>query len=146
MHCRNTLKREQIVHIGEQTFLHLATVPGVENDLHFLSDVENNSCLGVKAQFLVVLDLCLRCCEHYEIRLAEVCQFLLCRTDEHIAYKVCLPGNLHNEPYLDSGVGVCSAESVNYIKLLVGKLFACNFLEFFPSLLAARLVVVLVLV
>ena len=75
MHGSDALKWQIVVHHGEHTLLHLAAVPGVDDDLLLAGDVEQHSSLGVQAQLLVVLDLSLGSVVNNEIRL-EVLQLL----------------------------------------------------------------------
>src|SRR5699024_9957864 len=57
VHGGNALERQVVVHHAEHALLHLAAVPGVEDDLLAAGDVEDNGSLGVQAQLLVVFDL-----------------------------------------------------------------------------------------
>ena len=54
VHGSHALQRQEVVHHGEHTLLHLAAVPGVDDDLLLAGDVEQHSSLGVQAQLLVV--------------------------------------------------------------------------------------------
>ena len=59
VHSSNALQRQEVVHHGEHTLLHLAAVPGVDDDLLLGSNVEDNGSLRVQTEFLPVLNLCL---------------------------------------------------------------------------------------
>ena len=58
---------------------------------------------------------------------------------------MCLPCNLNDETHFEAGCRVCTAESIDNIELLVGKLLDSKLLESFPSLRGNWLVVILVL-
>ena len=61
IHTKKTITRigirQVVVHHGEHALLHLAAVPGVDDDLLAGGDVEGHAGLGVQTQLLVVLDL-----------------------------------------------------------------------------------------
>jgi hypothetical protein len=57
VHGSHAVQGQVVVHHGEHALLHLAAVPGVQDDLLLGGEVEDNSGLGVQAQLLVVLDL-----------------------------------------------------------------------------------------
>ena len=145
MHGSNALQRQEVVHHGEHTLLHLAAVPGVDDDLLLAGDVEQDSSLGVQAQLLVVLDLGLGSVVDHEIRL-EVCQLLSGGLDEHIGDEMCLPGHFHDEADGHAGVLVGTAESIDDVQALVGKLLLGDLLHGLPCFLRSGVVVVLVLV
>ena len=114
VHGSDALQRQEVVHHGEHTLLHLAAVPGVDDDLLLAGDVEHDSSLGVQAQLLVVLDLSLGSVVNNEIRL-EVLQLLSGGTDEHIGYEVSLPCNLNNETNCHTGVSISTTETINNV-------------------------------
>ena len=145
MHGSNALQRQEVVHHGEHTLLHLAAVPGVDDDLLLAGDVEQHSSLGVQAQLLVVLDLSLGSVVNNEIRL-EVLQLLSGGTDEHIGNEVCLPGHFHDETHCHAGILVGAAESIHDVQALVGQLLLSDLLDSLPSFLRSGVVVVLVLI
>ena len=145
VHGSNALQRQEVVHHGEHTLLHLAAVPGVDDDLLLAGDVEQHSSLGVQAQLLVVLDLSLGSVVNNEIRL-EVLQLLSGGTDEHIGNEVCLPGHFHDETHCHAGILVGAAESIHDVQALVGQLLLSDLLDSLPSLLGSGVVVVLVLI
>ena len=121
VHGGNALQRQVVVHHGEHALLHLAAVPGVDDDLLTGGDVEGDAGLGVQAQLLVVLDLGLGGVVDDEVGL-EVLQLLLGRADEHVLDEVCLPCDLHDEADGHAGVVVGAAEGVHDVQLLVGQL------------------------
>ena len=146
VHRSHALERKQVVHVGEHALLHLAAVPRVDDDLHLLGEVEDDGRLRVQTEFLVVLDLGLRCVEHDEIGLAVILQFGVGRTDEHVLNEVRLPSHLHDEADLQTRVLVGAAESIDDVKLLARQLLRSDLLQLFPSRLGYGLVVVLILV
>ena len=146
VHRSHALERKQVVHVGEHTLLHLAAVPGVEDNLHFLGEVENDGRLGVQAEFLIVLDLGLRSVEHHEIGLAVFLQFGVGRTDEHVLYEMGLPCDLHDETDLEARILVGAAESVHDIEFLARQFLGSEFLQLLPGSLRNGLVVVLIFV
>ncbi len=134
VHRRNSLKRKEIVHHGEEALLHLAAVPGVQDDLLLAGDVEGHGGVGTEAQFLVVVNLGLGGAVDRKIgRLVQFC--LRGRTDEHVGHEVCLPGHFHDEADLHAGVFVSAAEAVHYKKALAAELVERQLLEFGPYLL-----------
>ncbi len=145
MHGGHAVQRQEVVHHGEQTLLHLAAVPGVEDDLLTGGDVEDGGGLGVEAQLLEVLHLSLGGVVGDEVGL-EVLQLLLSGGDEHILDEVGLPRHLHDEAHGHAGVGVGAAEHVHYVELLVGQLLDGQGLAGVPGLLRGGLVVVFELV
>ena len=145
VHGSDALQRQEVVHHGEHALLHLAAVPGVDDDLLLAGDVEHNSSLRVQAQLLVVLDLGLGCVVNNEIRL-EVCQLLSGGLDEHVGHEVCLPGHFHDETNGHAGVLVGTAEGIDHVQALVGQLLLCDLLDGIPGFLRSGVVVVLVCV
>ena len=131
------------VHHGEHTLLHLAAVPGVEDDLLAAGDVEHDSGLGVEAELFIVLHLRLGSVVHDEVRL-EVLEFLCRGADEHVRDEVRLPSHFHNEADGHAGVLVRAAECVDDEKALVGQLFLRDVLDDLPGLFGRGMVVVLV--
>ena len=125
--------------------LHLAAVPGVDDDLLLAGDVEHDSSLRVQAQLLVVLDFCLGSVVDHEIGL-EVLQLLSSGLDEHVGDEVCLPGHFHDETDGHAGVLVGTAESIHHIQALVGELFLGNLFHSSPCFLRSGVVIVLILV
>ena len=146
VHRSHALQRKQVVHVGEHALLHLAAVPGVDDHLHLLGEVEDNGRLRVQTQLLVVLHLGLRSVEHHEVGLAVILQLLVRRTDEHVLHEVSLPGHLHDEADLQARVLVGAAERVHNEEFLARKLLDGDFLQLLPGLLRNRLVVVLIFV
>ena len=141
MHRGDALEREVVVHHGEHALLHLAAVPGVEDDLLAGGDVEGDAGVGAEAEFLVVLNLGLGGAVHHEIGL--LVEFLLVlRTDEHVGHEVGLPGDFHDEADLHAGVGVGAAETVDDEEALAGKLLLGKSLDLFPDLDGHLVVVV----
>ncbi len=113
MHRSDALERKVIVHHGEHALLHLAAVPGVEDDLLLAGHVEGDSGVGAQAELLIVLDLCLGGAVYQEVRL--LVEFgLVLRTDEHIGDEVRLPCDFHHEADLHPGILVGTAETVHY--------------------------------
>ena len=135
----------EVVHHGEHALLHLAAVPGVDDDLLALLDVEGHYGLGVEAELLVVVALGLGGVEDHEVGL-EVLKLLGGGADEHIGDEVCLPGHFHDEAHADAGVGVGAAEAVYDVESLVAELLDGLFLEAVPDFGGDGLVVVLVAV
>ena len=146
VHRRHALERQQVVHIREHALLHLAAVPGVDDHLHLLGQVEDDGRLRVKSQLLVIFDLGFRRVQHDEVGLAVSRQLLGRRADEHIGHEMSLPCHFHDETDLQATVLVSAAERVDDEQTLVRKLLVGDFLQHFPALLRQRLVVVLVLV
>ena len=146
VHRSDALERQQVIHVGEHALLHLAAVPGVDDHLHLLGEVEDHGRLGVETQFLVVLHLGLRSVEHHEVGLAVLLQLGVGRTDEHVLHEVSLPGHLHDEADLQTRVLVGTAEGVDHVELLARELLGSDLLELLPGGLRHGLVVVLVLV
>ena len=141
VHSSDALQRKVIVHHGEDTLLHLAAVPCVDDNLLTACDVESSSCLGVHAHLFVVLNLRLGSVVNDEIGLIGL-ELFRGRLDEHVLDEVCLPGNLNDETNCHAGVLVGAAESIHYIELLIGELFFGNVLEDCPVLLGERVVVI----
>ena len=106
-------------------------------------EAEGNAGLGVDAEFFPVFNLGLGSVEHDEVGL-EVLKLFLGGTNEHVGHEMCLPCNFHNETYGKTGVGVGSAESIDNIKGLVGKLLVGDCLESVPCFFRNGLVVILV--
>ncbi|CAN4027195.1 putative HTH-type transcriptional regulator ydfH, partial [Dysosmobacter welbionis] len=96
VHGGHTLQGQVVVHHGEHALLHLAAVPGVQDDLLPGGEVEDGGGLGIQAQLLIVLHLGLGGVVGDEVRL-EVLQFLSSGLDEHILDEVGLPCHLHDE-------------------------------------------------
>ncbi len=145
MHGGDAPQGEVVVHHGEHTLLHLAAVPGVDNNLLPAGDVEHGSGLGMEAQLLVVFHLGLGGVINHEVRL-EAFQLRLGGTDEHILHKVGLPGHLHDEADGHAGIGVGAAEGIHHKEPLAGKLLDGDVLYHTPGLFGGGVVVVLVLV
>ena len=99
------------------------------------------NCLGIEAEFFVVLNFCLGSVEDYEIRL-EVLKLFLCRLDEHVLDKVCLPCHFHDEADSHAGVFVGAAECVGNIQLLAGQLFHSDFFAGLPGFLGSNVVII----
>jgi len=146
VHRSDALERQQVVHVGEHTLLHLAAVPRVDDHLHLLGEVEHDGRLRVQAELLVLLHLGLRGVEHHEVGLAVVLQFGVRRTDEHVLHEVSLPGHLHDEADLQTRVLVGAAEGVHHVELLARQLLRSDLLQLLPRSLRHGLVIVLVLV
>ncbi len=145
MHGSNALQRQIVVHHGEHALLHLTAVPGVDNNLLTGGDVEDYGCLGVQPELFIVGNLSLGSVVNNEIRL-EGLQLFIGRFDEHVAYEVCLPCDLHDETDGHAGILVSSAVSINNEQSLVGELLLCDVLYCFPCFLGSRMVIILVLI
>ena len=145
MHGGHTLQGQVVVHHGEHALLHLAAVPGVQDDLLPGGEVEDGGGLGIQAQLLIVLHLGLGGVVGDEVRL-EVLQFLSSGLDEHILDEVGLPCHLHDEADGHAGVVVGAAEHIHHKQALVGQLLLRQLLAGIPSLLRGGLVVVFELV
>ena len=145
VHGGDALQGQVVVHHGEHALLHLAAVPGVEDDLLTGGDVEDGGSLGIQAQLLVVGELGLGGVVGDEIGL-EVLQLLLGGGDEHVLDEVGLPCHFHDEADGHTGVRVGTAEHVHHVELLVGQLLDSQVLADLPRLLGSGLVVVLELV
>ena len=145
VHGGHALQRQEVVHHGEHTLLHLAAVPGVDDDLLLAGDVEGNAGLAVQAQLLVVLNLSLGGVVNNEVRL-KISQLLSGGLDKHVGDKVCLPGHLHDEADSHAGVLVGAAEGIDNEQALVAQLLLGDVLHGRPGLLGHGVVVVLVLV
>ena len=143
MHGSDALERQVVVHHREHALLHLAAVPGVEDDLLAIGEVEDDGGLGVEAQLLVVLDLGLGGVEDHEVRL-EVLQLFLGGADEHVLHEMGLPGDFHDEADGHAGVLVGAAEGVHDEQALVGQLLDGDVLAGGPGLFGSGMVVVLV--
>ena len=143
MHRGDAAQGVVVVHDREHTFLHLAAIPGVDDELHALGQVECNAGLGVDAEFFPVLDFGFRGIEHDEVGL-EVIEFFLGRTDEHVGDEVCLPCYFHDEADGQTGVDVRAAEGIDNIEGLVGKFFVGDGFQSVPGGGSDGLVVVLV--
>ena len=145
VHGGDTLEGQIVVHHGEETLLHFAAVPGVDDDLLAAGEVEYYRGLGIKPQLLVVLYLCLGGVVNYEIRL-KVLQLLFGGPDKHILYKVGLPGNFYDEADRHAGVLVGAAEGVHYEQALIREFFSCDILDGIPGLDGGGVVIVLILI
>jgi len=145
VHGGHALQRQEVVHHGEHALLHLAAVPGVDDDLLLAGDVEGNAGLAVQAQLLVVLNLGLGGVVNNEVRL-KISQLLSGGLDKHVGDKVCLPGHLHDETDSHAGVLVGAAEGIDDEQALVAQLLLGDVLHGRPGLLGHGVVVVLVLV
>ena len=141
VHGSDALQGQVVVHHGEHTLLHLAAVPGVQDDLLTGGDVEDRRGLGVEPQLLVVLDLRLGSVVADEIRL-KVLELLLGGLDEHVLDEVSLPSDLHDEADRHTGVLVRAAEAVYDIELLAGELLERELLARVPCLFGRRMVIV----
>ena len=145
VHGSHALEGKVVVHDGEHTLLHFTAVPGVDDDLHTLGEVEGHAGLGVDAEFFPVGYFGLRCVQNHEVGL-EVLKLILGGAHEHIGHEVSLPCHFHDEAYSQTGVLVGAAESVDNIQGLVGQLLVGDSLQGVPGLGSDGLVVVLVFV
>ncbi len=143
VHGSYALEGEEVVHHGEHAFLHFAAVPGVDDYLFARGDVENDGCLAVEAEFLIVGEFCFRCVVDDEVG-GEVGEFFGCGTDEHVGHEVCLPCHFHDEAHCHAGVGVGAAETVDNIEFLVAELVDGEGLDGLPCFFAGGFVVVFV--
>ena len=85
-------------------------------------DVEHDRSFGVKSELFPVLNFGFGGVIDNEVRL-EVLFFLFGRTDEHIADKVRLPGDFHDEADCHTGVFVGATEAIDNIEFLARELF-----------------------
>ena len=143
VHRSDALEREVVVHHGEHALLHLAAVPGVDDDLLAGGDVEGHAGLGVEAELLVVFDLCLGRVVDDEVRL-KVLELFRGRADEHVGDEVGLPCDLDDEADGHAGIVVRAAERVDDEQALVAKLLDSDVLDGLPGFLGHRMVVVLI--
>ena len=143
MHRSDTLQWQVVVHHREHTLLHFTAVPCVDDNLFAAGSVECYASLRVQAEFLIVLNLGLRCIVNNEVR-CERFKFFSSRADKHVGYEVCLPCYLNDEAYSHASVLVSTAEAINYIEVLVRKLLLGNFLNLCPYSFAHGVVIVLV--
>ena len=142
VHGGDALQGQVVVHHGEQALLHLAAVPGVQDDLLPGCEVKDHGSLGVQTQLLVVLHLGLGGVVDDEVRL-EVLQLLLRGPDEHILHEVGLPGHLHDKADGHAGVVVGAAEAIHHEEPLVGQLLLGQLFHGVPGLDGGGVVVVL---
>ena len=143
VHRGDALQGQVVVHHGEHALLHLAAVPGVQDDLLTARDVEDDGGLGVETQLLVVFDLGLGRGVDHEVRL-EVRLLLGGGLDEHVAHEVRLPGDLHDEADGHAGVLVRAAEGVDDVEALVRERVLRDLLYRRPGLLRGGVVVVFI--
>ncbi len=143
VHRSDAAQRQEVVHHREHTFLHFATIPGVDDYLLAAGNVEYNGGFAVQTQLLVVRNFGLGGIVYDEVG-GEVGEFVSGGADEHIGYEVSLPCNFHNEAHCHTSVFVCTAEAVNDVEFLVAELIDCDLFDSFPSFLACGLVVVFV--
>ena len=143
MHRGDPLQRQEIVHHGEHSLLHLATVPSIDDHLFLGGDIKYHCSFRIQPQFLIILHLCLGCIIYDKIRL-EIRQFICGRFNKHIGNEMRLPSHFHDEANCHTRIFIGSAESIYHIQLLIGKLLLRNFLDRLPSLLTGRMVVILV--
>ena len=143
VHRGDALERQVVVHHGEHALLHLAAVPGVDDDLLLAGDVEGHDRVRAQAQLGVVLALGKRGVVDHEVGL-EGLELLSGGLDEHILDEVGLPCDLHDEADGHAGVLVGAAEGVDHIELLVAQLLDGELLDFLPDVLAHGVVVVLI--
>ena len=146
VHGSDAAERVEVVHDGEDTFLHLTAVPSVQDDLLASLEVEDSSCLRVQAEFLVVVHFSLGSVERHEVGFAVVFQFFCRRTDEHVGHEVCLPCHFHDEAHFQAGSSVSAAECVDHEQTLAAEFLHGFSLQVGPSLFRARLVVILIFV
>ena len=104
-------------------------------------NVEENGCLGVQTELLVVLDLSLGSVVNNEVRLKAL-ELLSGGLDEHVLNEVSLPSDLHDEAYSHAGVLVRAAESVYDIELLAAELVESELLAGFPCFFGSGVVIV----
>ena len=121
VHRSDTAQRVQVVHDGEHAFLHFATVPGVQNDLHLFLQIKDNSRRAIQTEFFVVFDAFLTGGNHQEVGFAEVFKFFSRRTDEHVRHKVSLPSDFHHKAHFQARVFVRTAEGIHDEKSFVGE-------------------------
>ena len=145
VHRSNAAEGVEVVHHREHTLLHFAAVPGVDDYLFALLDVERNNSLGVEAEFFVFLAFSFRSVEYNEIRL-EVLEFLLIGADKHVGHEVSLPCHFHNEADAHAGAGVSAAVAVYNVESLVAELFDSDVAEIVPYFGCDGLVIVFVFV
>ena len=141
VHRGDTLQRQVVVHHGEHTLLHFAAVPGVDDDLFTGGDVEGNGCFGVQSHFLEVFNLGLGGAVNGEIR-GEGGLFFFSRFDEHVADKVGLPGNFHDEADSHAGVMVGTAEGIHDKQAFAGEFFDSDIFQDRPVFFAQNMVVI----
>ena len=141
MHGSNALQRQVVVHHGEHALFHFAAVPGVQDHLLVAGNVKCNTGFGIDAQFFVVIYFGLGSSVHYEIRF-KVCLFLFRGSNEHVFYKVRLPGHFHNKAYRHAGILVGAAERVHDKQPLAAQLLHRQILNLRPHIFAHDMVVI----
>ena len=141
MHCCNTFKRQEVIHHAEETFFHLATVPGIQDDLFFSRDVKDSCSFGIKTEFFPVGDFSFGRVKYNKIRLL-IKFFLIFRTNEHIGNEMRLPSNFHDETNFHAGIFMSSAETIDYEETLIGKFFNRKFFKSLPRFDGAFFIVI----
>ena len=97
----------------------------------------------METQFLIILNFCLGCVINHEVWL-EVRQLFFTWLNEHVRYEMCLPGNLHDETDSHTRILVRTAECINHIEFLIGKLFFSNLFNRTPRLLSCLVVIIMI--
>ena len=97
----------------------------------------------METQFLIILNFCLGCVINHEVWL-EVRQLFFTWLNEHVRYEMCLPGNFHDETDSHTRILVRTAECINHIEFLIGKLFFSNLFNRTPRLLSCLVVIIMI--
>mmetsp|Transcript_5437 Transcript_5437/g.12488 ORF Transcript_5437/g.12488 Transcript_5437/m.12488 type:complete len:236 (+) Transcript_5437:615-1322(+) len=114
VHAQNSTLGQQVVHDGENTFLHLPSILRAQN--HHLSGLEVQTHRGpgghaiggtVRRKGAAVVD--------GVVRLAEVQQFLLGRSDEHVVHEECMVRSAGDDSNLVAEVRVPPSEAIEHV-------------------------------
>ena len=106
-----------------------------------IGQVEDDCGLRIEPQLLVIFHLGLAGIIDHEVRL-KVFQFLGRRLNEHVLYKVRLPGNLHDKADRHARILVGTAECINDKQTLAAQLIDSDLLHGIPGFLGSRVIVI----
>lgn len=141
VHGEGALEGKPGVHHGEDTLLHLTTVPGAHDDGNLLLDVEANEDVRVEALVLPLLVGELAGVDDSKGRLEVLGLLLGLRADEHVAGEVSLPGELGDKADRAAGGRAGTAVEVVHVHLVDAAVVVDDLgVELVEDLLAHRLV------
>ena len=116
VHTKLTLKRQPVVHHGEDSLFDLSSIPGATNYCYILFYIENDKDIGVKAMLFeaIVFEVC--CYIEGEVWM-EVCKLFLSGANEHIFDKMGLPGNLRNDSNSFFTLITCPCKCIHNVEI-----------------------------